>query len=369
MREDKKPKPEPESGIALRIRDRIAAEGPIPFAVFMDMAASHYYAAREPFGINGDFTTAPEISQMFGEMVGAWLTDMWLQSGQPENVQLIELGPGRGTLMADVLRTISNWKDFAGAVTVHLVETSPLLRQKQADTLKTCRPTWYDRLEDVPVGTSFIIANEFFDALPVHQFEKKNGQWMERYVTYNDGFEFTLQQPDFAVAAVMPAEFVNAEEGSIFEISPVSLSVLETICARITDSGGAALIIDYGHAQPGIGDTVQALEGHKYVPALGNPGGRDITAHVDFGTLKEVASQFADVHGPVTQGEFLTRTGIMQRAESLRETADDKQRKDIERALFRLVSPSEMGRLFKVMALTPRGSTAQPSGFGDADKT
>jgi NADH dehydrogenase [ubiquinone] 1 alpha subcomplex assembly factor 7 len=309
---------------------------------------------------------------MFGEMVGAWFTDIWLQSGQPDRVQLIELGPGRGTLMADILRTLSNWPSLSEAVSVHLVETSPLLRQKQAETLKGCRPTWYDRLEDVPLGMSFIIANEFFDALPVHQFEKSGSVWMERHVAIDEktgGFAFRLARNNgFDVRNIMPQDFLNAEDGSVFEISPASLSVMETIASRIAEAGGAGLIVDYGHMEPGLGDTAQAVENHAYASLLEKPGERDITAHVDFGTLKTVAAQAANVHGPVTQGEFLTRLGIMQRAEALRAKADEAQRRGLEQALFRLISPSAMGRLFKAMALTPRESTIAPAGFGTVEK-
>ncbi len=241
---EKKPQPfNPDAAMMDRIVDRIAAEGPLSFADYMDMAVSHYYAAHEPFGVEGDFTTAPEISQMFGEMIGAWFTDLWLRAGQPEKVQLIELGPGRGTLMADILRTISSWPAFSDAVSVHLVETSPMLRQKQADTLKTCRPTWYDSFEEIPLGFSFVVANEFFDALPVYQFEKKDGAWKERRVAYdrqNARLEYAYAEPDFD----MPDEFQQADDGSIFEISPASMSVIETISQRISECGGAAMFIE-----------------------------------------------------------------------------------------------------------------------------
>lgn len=356
------------SVLSQHLIEQIAAKGPMPFAEFMAAAASHYYAAHEPFGVEGDFVTAPEVSQMFGEMIGAWLTDLWLQLGRPEKVKLIELGPGRGTLAADIMRTLSNWTEFSNAVTLHLVETSPSLRQKQAETLRNYRPTWYDSLDEVPEGFNFIIANEFFDALPVHQFKKSNGVWMERYVTYDKAtnhFNWTLKPPAFDIEDVMPPDFIDAAEGSIFEVSPASLSVLEEMCDRIASFGGAGLIIDYGHKKTGLGDTVQALKHHKYSDALQDPGEKDITAHVDFGALKAVAEQQVQVHKAVTQGEFLTRLGITQRAETLREEANDEQRKGIEQALFRLIAPSEMGTLFKVMGLSPYQNTITPSGFGD----
>lgn len=360
------PQPEPTPA-ALNLAERIRREGPVTVAEFMAEAVSHYYAAHKPFGVEGDFITAPEISQMFGEMVGAWLTDLWLQMGQPDRVQLIELGPGRGTLAADVMRTISSWPEFKAAVSLHLVETSPQLRQIQAATLKGYHPTWYDSLDDVPEGICFVVANEFFDALPIHQFQKVGGEWMERRVKYSETkkkFEFTHVPADFDIAGIMPESFVHAPDSSIFEISPASLSVLESICARIAH-GGAALIIDYGHAEAGLGDTLQAMEKHRYADVLENVGGRDLTAHVDFGTFSTVAAQIAQVHGPVTQGEFLTRLGIEQRGDALRANATPAEAKEVELALYRLIAPSEMGTLFKVMGLTAPDATVTPSGFMD----
>jgi len=360
------------STVAEKLIHRIRDEGALTVADYMDEVVSHYYAARKPFGVEGDFTTSPEISQMFGEMIGAWLTDLWLQSGKPEAVQLIELGPGRGTLAADIMRTVSSWPEFSSAISLHLVETSPALRQKQAETLRHYRPTWYDRLEDVPQGMSFIVANEFFDALPIHQFEKSGGSWYERRIGYHENkkvFELTLCPLEDDMTRLMPAEFLDAADGAVFEISPASLSVMETIGQRVAAAGGGALLIDYGHVQAGLGDTLQAMSRHKYANVLENPGEADLTAHVDFGTLAMAASPLSRVHGPVTQGEFLSRLGIVQRAEQLRAVADDMQRKDIELALYRLVAPSEMGELFKVLALTSFDSAAHVAGFAEMEET
>jgi len=360
--------PENQKKLHNLLAGRIRENGPISVAEYMALAVEAYYAGRDPFGTEGDFTTAPEVSQMFGEMIGAWLVDAWLQMGRPENVKLVELGPGRGTLAADVMRTISAWPDFKSTVTLHLVETSPLLRERQAVALKEYRAGWYDSFSEVPEGICFVIANEFFDALPVHQFEKAGEEWRERCVGYDadkDAFFYTTVPLDFDITGMMPEAFLNAPSGSIFEISPTSLGILEEISARIARSGGAGLIIDYGHVEAGLGDTLQAVSKHQYSDVLQSPGEKDITAHVDFGTLATVARQHVTVSGPITQGQFLIALGIEARAQKLGENASDKQRQDIMSALCRLVAPQEMGRLFKVMALTPQEAIIVPAGFGE----
>ncbi|HYD19126.1 MAG TPA: SAM-dependent methyltransferase [Patescibacteria group bacterium] len=352
------PKPEPTAARAALIA-RVAAEGPITVAEFMSVAAAHYYAARDPFGVDGDFTTAPEISQMYGEMIGAWIVDGWMQLGKPEFARLIEFGPGRGTLAADIMRTISAWPDCKAAFQLHLIETSPLLRQMQADVLMNYNPTWHDKLEEVPPGVSFIVANEFFDALPIHQYIKTPAGWHERCVGYdaeNDTFKFTTRPFE-------GAGFPPAPTGSIYETSPVSLSFMDQIAGHIAEAGGAALIVDYGHAKPGFGDTLQTLRRHQFTGVLENPGGDDITAHVDFAALAARPGETLSIHGPVEQGEFLTSLGIVQRAEGLREKASEEQRAEIDQALKRLVSPSAMGRLFKVLGLTRKTDTIHPAGF------
>jgi NADH dehydrogenase [ubiquinone] 1 alpha subcomplex assembly factor 7 len=361
--------------LAQLIADRIRQEGPMSIADYVGMALGHpehgYYISQENIiGAKGDFTTAPEISQMFGEMIGLWLVDAWLQSGKPENIKLIELGPGKGTLAADVLRTVSAWPEFKATMTLHLVETSPRLRQKQFEVLKAWQPTWYDRLEEIPVGPCFIISNEFFDALPVHQLEKTAHGWEERRIGWNEErqeFFFTTAPLSFDVTPLMPGDFLNAAEGSVFETSPVELSVLEEMCRRIAEYGGAGLIVDYGHVAPGLGDTLQAVSKHKYSNVLENPGLKDLTAHVDFGMFKMVAEQAVRVHGPVEQGEFLKSLGIIQRAETLCARATKNQRKDIDAALHRLTAPTAMGGLFKVMGLTPKGKAFNVSGFGEVE--
>jgi NADH dehydrogenase [ubiquinone] 1 alpha subcomplex assembly factor 7 len=346
------------SPLARLIAERIRQEGPIPVAEYMDLALSHpehgYYMSGNPFGASGDFITAPEISQMFGEMVGIWLVDTWMQMGRPGEVKLVELGPGMGTLSADIMRTISTWPDFKSVLTLHLVETSPKLRAAQKTALKNYDVTWHDNFSEVPDGICFVIANEFFDALPIHQFLNVNGEWKERRVGYNaekNAFYFT-------------SEDGASDNGDIYEISPASMGLLEEIARRIAGQGGAALIADYGHTAPSSGDTFQAVSKHQYSDPLENPGEKDITAHVDFGTFRTVAEQIVAVAGPVTQGQFLIAMGIEARAEKLCKNAGSKKRETIMADVCRLVAPKEMGRLFKVMALTPKEAIIEPAGFG-----
>jgi NADH dehydrogenase [ubiquinone] 1 alpha subcomplex assembly factor 7 len=330
------------------IAERIRAQGPISVAEYMGLAAEAYYKTQEPFGAAGDFTTAPEISQMFGELIALWLVDLWMQMGQPAAVKLIELGPGKGTLAADILRTIAAWPDFRAAVTLHLVETSARLREIQAVVLKEYHPAWYGSFSEVPEGFCFVIANEFFDALPVQQFVKTEEGWRERCVGYDEGKD--------AFFFTHPAEAVS-------EASPISQTIIKQISDRIANHGGAALIVDYGHAESGPGDTLQALSKHKYANPLENPGEYDITAHVDFAALKKAAAEFVRIMGPVTQGQFLVGLGIAERAQKLCAKATEAQRQDIMSALKRLVAPNEMGRLFKVMALIPKAAKIEPAGF------
>lgn len=355
------------SPFARQLAARIGRDGPLTVADFMAAAAGEYYATQKVFGRQGDFTTAPEISQLFGEMIAAWLTDLWLQMGRPDHLQLVELGPGRGTLSADIMRTLQNWPDFKTAISLHLVENSPALREQQARALAAYKPAWYDRIEDVPQGLCVFIANEFLDALPVHQFEKAGGVWRERRVGFDKRFFFTLADAELPLETVMPASFLDAPDGSVFEISPASLTVVGHIAARLQRCGGAALIVDYGHMRAGLGDTLQALENHAYASVLENVGGRDITAHVDFATCAEAAAGCAAVHGPVTQAEFLLRLGILQRAQSLYSKASPEDAKEVQAGLARLIGGAEMGSLFKVMALTPQASAVTPAGFQGED--
>jgi len=364
-----------------QIAARIRKHGPISVAEYMGLAAEAYYKTQNPFGAAGDFTTAPEISQMFGELIGIWFADIWMKMGQPATVKLIELGPGRGILAADIMRTISGLPEFRMAVTLHLVETSTRLREIQADVLKEYEPQWYDRVQDVPEGFCLIVANEFFDALPVQQFVKTEQRLQERFVGYDEekeAFYFTtvkyphpnlLPEGEGTCAHLPPLPLGEGRgegtSGSILETSPLSQTITRQISTRIADHGGAALLVDYGHTESGIGDTLQALSKHQYANPLENPGEYDITAHVDFSALKKAAEGYVDVVGPVTQGEFLRALGIAARAQVLYEKATDEQRQDIMSALKRLTAEKEMGRLFKVMALVPKTDKIEVAGFSD----
>jgi SAM-dependent MidA family methyltransferase len=321
--------------LAERLRARIRAEGPITVETYMAASNAHYYATRDPLGAAGDFTTAPEISQMFGELVGACLADCWQQSGAPGNAAFAELGPGRGTLAADALRVMRKG-GFGGEV--HLVETSPALRQAQGERVADAR--WHDRIEDLPPVPLLLAANEFLDALPVRQWIAGE----ERRVALDGGqFGFTA-------------------EGEIREDSPARDAASAAIARHLAGHGGMALVIDYGHAASAAGDTLQAVKGHRFADPLADPGEQDLTAHVDFEAAARAAQSAGTlVSGPVDQGVWLRRLGIAQRAESLIASNPDK-RHDIASAVERLCGQELMGRLFKVMAIRAPG-WPEPAGF------
>ncbi|HEY0833073.1 MAG TPA: SAM-dependent methyltransferase [Azospirillum sp.] len=364
--------------LARALARRIAHEGPITVAAFMAEALGHprlgYYMRQDPFGTQGDFTTAPEISQMFGELIGLWCADTWQRLGMPAEINLVELGPGRGTLMADALRAASILPPFRDAIRVHMVETSPTLRARQKATLAGRDAAWHDRLEDVPEGPALVIANEFFDALPVRQIQKAPHGWTERLVDIDpdtpDGeeprFRFVLEAFGSPGASLVPERLRDAQVGSVVEVSPASQAVARALGQRLTAQGGAALVIDYGYAHgPAVGDTVQAVRKHAYAPVLEAPGMADLTAHVDFASLAAAAREAgADAFGPVDQGDLLQRLGIEQRAAVLKRTASPRQAADIDTALARLIAPDQMGTLFKAIALTAPGLGA-PAGFED----
>ncbi|WP_421893712.1 class I SAM-dependent methyltransferase [Niveispirillum sp.] len=352
---------------------RIALTGPISIASFMGEALGHpqhgYYITRDPLGVKGDFTTAPEISQMFGEMMGVWLADCWINQGCPERVHLVELGPGRGTLMADALRATVRVPGFHAAIRLHLVETSPTLRQRQAEALAAFTPTWHDSLTAVPDGPMLLVANEFFDALPIRQFIRTPAGWAERKVGLNPAGQlaFTFDPtPGGALLTPLHRE-VEIPPGAIAETCPAGIAVAAEIGRRLSAQTGAALIIDYGYDGPAIGDTLQALRAHEYVPVLDDPGSADLTAHVDFTALGQAARQAgARVHpgigASVEQGGLLRALGIDARAAALSARATPVQQTDIQAALTRLTSTQSMGRLFRAMAIThPAAPT--PAGF------
>jgi NADH dehydrogenase [ubiquinone] 1 alpha subcomplex assembly factor 7 len=343
-----------------RVREIIAHEGPITVERYMSLCQTHYYATRDPLGAAGDFTTAPEISQMFGELIGLWMLEVWHAMGRPPAVRLIELGPGRGTLMADLLRSARLLPDFLAAVTVHLVETSPALRERQQTALATSGAPveWHDRIEDVPAGPALVVANEFFDALPIRQFVATDRGWCERLVgVEQESLIFGLRsKPETGLKSPLRL-------GDILELPLGSIDLVRTLSQRLGRDTGAALIIDYGYWGPAFGDTLQALKSHRPVDPLDEPGEADLTTHVDFHRLAQAAAtQGAGVHGIVTQGDFLHALGIEARAKALKARPTPVQAADIDQALARLTErgPTGMGELFKVLAVTHEAIQSVP---------
>ena len=323
-----------------------------------------YYRHAIPLGAGGDFTTAPEISQMFGELLGAWLAERWLAMGRPSTVRLVELGPGRGTLMADALRATRGVAGFHAALDLHLVDTSEPLRAAQHAALAaftpTCAPTWHERLDDVPAGPLLLVANEFFDALPVRQFHRTAEGWRERMVGLGpDGaLRLALAPGPTPFAAVLP----NAAAGAEAEFSEAGRALAAEVGARLREHGGWALIVDYGYDSSAPGTSLQAVRGHSGTGILDRPGETDLSAHIDFAALATAAG--VPAFGPVAQGDFLRRLGIEARAHALKRQASAEQVRAIDAALARLIAPDQMGTLFRVLALGDDRS-APPAGFSD----
>jgi NADH dehydrogenase [ubiquinone] 1 alpha subcomplex assembly factor 7 len=357
------------------LKKLIASSGPMPVWRYMELCLTHprygYYVSRDPLGREGDFTTSPEISQMFGELLGLWAASVWRAMDSPETLRLIELGPGRGTMMADALRAMRVLPPLYQALHVDLVEINPVLREKQRATLSGVRNVmWHDRLDDVPAGPSVIFANEYFDVLPVHQMVKREDGWHER--TIEIGADGALAfgaaaGPMLRFEVLLPPLLRAAPVGAVFEWRPDT--EIMKIAGRLRDSGGAALIIDYGHTRSDAGDTFQAIARHSFADPLQNPGLADVTAHVDFQALARGAEDVgARVHGPVSQGEFLKRLGIEQRAAALMAKAAPEVAADISGALRRLTEGGRggMGAMFKVLAVSdPALETL--AGFADDD--
>jgi SAM-dependent MidA family methyltransferase len=348
------------SPLELLIRQQIAATGPMPVARYMQLCLTHpehgYYLRRDPLGREGDFITAPEVSQMFGELIGLWAASVWSAMGAPEQVRFIELGPGRGTMMADALRAIRILPAFHSAISVHLVEASPALRDKQREKLADAAEVeWYEHFEDIPEGPAIVLANEFFDALPVHQAVKTESGWHERVIALDDDiFAYGVADkpiPRFEV--LLQPQVRAAPVGAIFEWRPDT--EIMTIARRLREQGGAALIIDYGHVRSDAGDTFQAIARHGFANPLRRAGEADVTAHVDFEALARAAQDIgARTHGPVEQGAFLTRLGIETRAQTLMKNASEEGAQAIAAALQRLTGSGKenMGSLFKVLGIS-----------------
>ena len=339
------------------IADRIDREGPIPLGDYMAIANNFYYASKDPLGEEGDFVTAPEISQMFGEIVGIWLADLWLRKGSPDLCHYVELGPGRGTLASDALRSLAR---FGCTPTVHFVETSPVLKAKQAQLHPDAK--WHNDIASLPDdGPLLVVANEFFDALPIEQFVATAGGW-QRQMVQRDRSKFAAVPGSETAEDRIGGSMSGFPDGTILERSPVSVELMGNLASDLANQGGALLIIDYGYARPGTGSTLQAVKNHMPISPFDSPGTSDLTAHVDFHTLANIArTRLLAVHGPAEQGQWLKSLGIDQRADALIAAAP-KQADNIRAAHQRLTHVDEMGRLFRVMAATPIG-WPEPEGF------
>ena len=347
--------------LAKLLVQRIISAGPISLADFIADCLLHpthgYYSTRDPLGAGGDFTTAPEISQMFGELIGLSLAKTWVDQGRPGSLTLAELGPGRGTLMADIMRATKSVSGFHAAAHIHLIEASPLLRARQRETLGDLHPTWIGNANDLPAAPLYLVANEFFDALPIRQFVRDGSAWRERQVGVQDG-ALTLGLGATAPVAALDHRIGDTKPGDIVEICPTAQPIIRAITARIADRGGAALIIDYGGWRT-LGDTFQALMAHETADPLADPGLADLTAHVDFEALTIAARDVSHTR-LTTQGVFLERLGITQRAQNLAINLSGAQLDAHVAAHRRLTHPAEMGSLFKVLGLFPNGMSPPP---------
>ena len=364
------------SPLQSEIKKLIKSSGPMPVWRYMELCLTHpshgYYVSRDPLGREGDFTTSPEVSQMFGELLGLWVASVWKAMGSPSLLRLIELGPGRGTMMADALRALRVLPPLYQALSIHLVEINPVLREKQKAALSGVRIiAWHNSLDQVPNGPAVILANEYFDVLPIHQAVKRETGWHERTVEIDDGgklaFGFAAEpMPRFEV--LLPPLVRAAPVGAVFEWR--SDTEIMKIATRVRAQAGAALIIDYGHVRSDAGDTFQAIARHSFADPLKNPGQADVTAHVDFQALARAAEDIgARVHGPVPQGDFLKSIGIETRAVTLMAKASHEVSEDISSALKRLTDSGRggMGSMFKVLAVSQPSLTSL-AGLGDQEQ-
>ncbi len=327
----------------------IAEQGPLPIDRYMAMCLGHpkfgYYMTRDPFGASGDFTTSPEISQIFGELLGVWCVAAWEAVGSPSPFALVELGPGRGTLMADILRATSGMAEFSAAAQVHLVEMSPVLQALQREKLGG-QVTWHSSIDSLPEQPMIFVANEFFDALPVRQLISRQGALFERHVVIDKG--------ELALADLASSGF--AGQDGLQELSPIGMVIAEGLGARLAALGGAGLVIDYGHLKSALGDTLQALKAHESCGVLDHPGSSDLTAHVDFEALgRGFAAGGADVLPAMTQGAFLKAMGHDMRVKRLVQKLQGQAAQEFLAGAARLVDDDQMGQLFKVLGVAQMG--------------
>jgi len=354
--------------LAARLQARIRRDGPMSVADYMQACLSDpsagAYAARQPIGQAGDFITAPEISQIFGELLGLWCVAVWQSMGEPSSVTVAELGPGRGTLMADALRAWRTVPAFLDRVSIALVETSPILREAQRTALmpSSAPRHWYQDGDALPDGPLILLANEFIDALPLRQLVCRGGEWRMRVVTLDDQGGFAFGEGD----AIRDAGLPPAPDGAILETRPAATALLASLAARAARAPVAALIVDYGHDASGFGDTLQAVAAHRFADPLAAPGEADLSAHLDFAALKREAEALGlGAYGPMPQGEFLLKLGLGPRCDRLLERATPEQREAIVSGAARLIDPRQMGVLFKALALTNGGLPAPPPFHSD----
>ena len=356
-----------ETALLPILRQLIAEKGPISVSAYMALALGHprhgYYMTRDPFGARGDFVTAPEISQLFGECLAVWCALAWEAMGQPQPLRLVELGPGRGTLMADMARTLARIAPaLMRTVTLHLVETSPVLRRAQEAALRGRTAFWHARFGEVPAGPLLLVANEFFDALPAQQFVRAGAGWCERCVDWDAAARRLVFRAGPPLPGDVPPVLAAAPEGSVYELSPAATALAGEIGARLAAAPGVALAIDYGRRVPAAGDTLAAIQGgRKDADPLAAPGAADLTVHVDFAALAEgFARGGAQCWGPVTQGELLTALGLKQRLAVLAARATPAQIEALESGARRLIAPEGMGTLFLALAAATPGLPAPP---------
>lgn len=350
------------------LKDLIKASGPITVSEYMRLALSHedygYYRRNNPLGKEGDFITSPEISQIFGELLGAWIISNWHSLGMQQDPIIVELGPGRGTLMKDMLRLIKKIPALYSIAKVHMVEINGDLKEEQRKSLadEEIEITWHESLETVPRQSMFLVANEFFDALPINQFVKTENGWNERLVGLDDEDNLTFMDGSSTNLDLLP-KGEDIEVGGMYETSPDSIAIIQDIANRVRDDGGTALVIDYGYFHDGFKDTFQAVKKHEYWPVLKTPGEADLTSHVNFPLLKKKAEEAgAKAYIDVTQGELLEALGLSVRSEMLAKNADEKTKENITLSSRRLSHEDEMGTLFKCMAIAGSNSPI-PLGF------
>jgi SAM-dependent MidA family methyltransferase len=351
-----------------RIVSLIEVNGPISIADYMALClfdpTDGYYTNREPFGAQGDFVTAPEISQMFGELVGVWLKAAWEAIGRPVPVTVAEIGPGRGTLMKDVLRTLSRLDgSLAAKADFAMIETSPRLADIQKETLGSAgaRVRWHESVNSLASQPLLIVGNELFDAIPIRQYVCAGGRWRERAVGLDPKgiltFVAAAGAPD---PSLLSPDAGHAPEGAIAEIGPARTALMETIAERIRANSGAGLFFDYGYMTPALGDTLQAVRKHQHDDMLANPGEADLTSHVDFSALVEAARRQGLRASTMTQGDFLLAMGLLERAGRLGANAGLETRERLSGEVERLAGPDQMGNLFKALAIMPHGTTVPP---------